>query len=84
MTPLWSLLSFFSCFFSPVFLSFFLLFIFFIFLIFVHFFIFLILLMFFIFFFHFSEEKVSSFLFSCISFKYFIAGVSIRVQLFPP
>ena len=27
--------------------------------------------MFFIFFFHFSEEKVSSFLFSCISFKYF-------------
>ena len=26
--------------------------------------------MFFIFFFHFSEEKVSSFLFSCISFKY--------------
>ena len=29
-------------------------------------------LMFFIFFFHFSEEKVSSFLFSCISFKYFL------------
>ena len=28
--------------------------------------------MFFIFFFHFSEEKVSSFLFSCISFKYFL------------
>ena len=27
--------------------------------------------MFFIFFFHFSEEKMSSFLFSCISFKYF-------------
>ena len=40
--------------------------------------------MFFIFFFHFLKKKVSSFLFSCISFKYFfIAGVSVRVQLFP-
>ena len=36
--------------------------------------------MFFIFYFHFSEEKVSSFLFSCISFTiFFIAGVGIRV-----
>ena len=31
------------------------------------------------------KEKVPPFLFSCISFKYvFTAGVSIRVQLFPP
>ena len=30
-------------------------------------------------FFHFSVEKVSSVLFSCISFKYFFARVSIRV-----
>ena len=48
-------------------MSFFLLFIFHVFSFFVHFFI-LIFFMFFIF--SFSEEKVSSFLFSCISFKY--------------
>ena len=33
--------------------------------------------MFFIFFFHFAEEKVSSFLFSCISFKYFFLLASV-------
>ena len=64
---------FFPPFFSPVFFFFFFCFLFFhVFSFFVHFFIFLNFLMFFIFFLHFSEEKVSSFLFSCISFKYFL------------
>ena len=66
--PLWALFSFFSYFFYR--LSFFLLFIFSFFLIFCSFLHFFDFLTFFIFFFHFSEEKVSSFLFSCISFKY--------------
>ena len=70
--PPWALLSFFCYFFFlPFFFVFFLPFYFSFFLI---FFIssFFDFLMFFIFFFIFSEEKVSSFLFSCISFKYFL------------
>ena len=72
VVPLWALFSFFSYFFLPFFV-FFLACYFFMFSLFL--FIssfFLIFLMFFIFFFHFPEEKVSSFLFSCISFKYFL------------
>ena len=65
VVPLWALFYFFPTFFCSRFLSFFLLFIFLIFCSFLHF-----LKVFHFFFFIFSEEKVSSFLFSCISFKY--------------
>ena len=61
---------FFLLFFSPVFFVFFVAFYFFIFSLFLFISSFFHFLMFFIFFF--SEEKVSSFLFSCISFKYFL------------
>ena len=79
---LFSFLSYF--FFSPVFCLFLVFFFF-------HFSLFLIISSFFDFFnvfhflFHFSEEKVSSFLFSCISFKYFflLAPVS-EFNCFPP
>ena len=64
------LFSFFSYFFLPFFV-FFLAFYFFMFSHFLFISSFFDFLMFFIFFFIFSEEKVSSFLFSCISFKYF-------------
>ena len=74
----WALFSFFPYFFLR-FLSFFLLFKFSFLIIFLFISSFFDFSMFFIFFFHFSEEKVSSFLFSCISCKYFFAGVSIRV-----
>ena len=68
--PHWTLFSFCSYFFfSPVFLSFFLLLIFSIFLFFCSFLHFLICFSFSLF--HFSEEKVSSFLFSCISSNIF-------------
>ena len=75
-TPLGPLFLFFLLFFSRFFV-FFLLFIF-------SFFSFLFISLFFFLVFHFpfsfSEEKVSSFLCSCISFEYvFIAGISIRV-----
>ena len=72
VTPLWALFSFFSYFFFlPFFCLFFFLFIFSFFLIFcsfLHLFDFFNVFHFFIF----SEEKVCSFLFSCISFKYFL------------
>ena len=70
-TPLGPFLPFFLLVFSTVFFVFFLLLIFHFF-IFVHFFIFPILKCFFICFFHFFRRKVSSLLFSCISFKYFL------------
>ena len=69
--PFWTLFSFFPYFFLTVFFFFFFLaFYFSFFLIFCSFLHVLIFLMFFTFFFHFSEEKVSSFLLSKISFKY--------------
>ena len=71
MVPLWALFSFFSYFFFLPFFVFFLAFYFSFFCLFLFISSFFDFLMFFIFFFHFSEKKVSSFLFSCISFKYF-------------
>ena len=77
MVLLWALFSFFSyLFFSPVFCLCFLFFIFSLFLFISSFFD---LFNVFPFLFFFSEEKVSSFLFSCISFNFFNAGVSLRV-----
>ena len=78
--PLWGLLSFFSYFFSPV-LSFLVLLIFHFFSFFVHFFIF------YVFHFLFSFFPKKSFFFSFFLYFLqicFIAGISIRVYLFPP
>ena len=71
VVPLWALFSFFSYFFFPLIFCFFSCFLFF------HFFLFFCLFLYFFAFFNvfhffiFLEEKVSSILFSCISFKYF-------------